>query len=286
MGAKSVGAAPPNLRIDCSADFSNDEVDLAALPMSAQGEAELTRELLQAAHQRLALGGSMLVSSDNPRDKWLHEELQKLFQTVVRKEHLVGAVYTARKDAPLKRVRDFSAEFAFRDGGRLIRAYSRPGVFSHRKVDPGARQLMNAMEIRPGARVLDLGCGSGLLALAAAFRAETVSVLAVDSHARAVECTARGAALNGLTNISVELSASGPTSGAGTFDLVVANPPYYAGFRIARFMVETARAALRKGGWLVLVTKRPDWYEEHLPMLFAEVRLEPSKDYWIVRGRR
>ena len=85
-------------------------------------------------------------------------------------------LYIGTKTKHLKKVKDFSCEFAFRDAGRLIRAYSRPGVFSHRRVDVGARHLMNEMQIEPGARVLDIGCGSGTVALAAAFRADGVQV--------------------------------------------------------------------------------------------------------------
>ncbi len=283
--ARVYAANRSTLSIGCSADFPSEEFDLAALPFSAQGEAELTRDLLQAAHQRLKMGGHLLVSSDNPRDRWLHDEMRKVFTTVSRRESASGAVYAAQKNTPLKKVRDYRAEFAFRDRGRLIHALSRPGVFSHREIDPGARQLLNAMEVGPGDRVLDIGCGSGVVSLAAAFRAEGVNVLAVDSHARAVECTAQGATQNGLTKIDVELSATGPSQGLGAFDLVVANPPYYAGFRIARFFVETGRAALRPGGSIVAVTKRPDWYHEQMPQWFSNVQIAPSKQFWIVRAR-
>ncbi len=187
--------------------FPPQSVDLAALPLSAQGDAELTRELLQEAHQRLKTGGVLMASTDNPHDRWLHEEMRTLFATVTRRESPQGTLYLARRDRPLKRLRNFRCEFVFRDRERLIHAVSRPGVFSHREVDPGARQLMAAMEIAAGDRVLDMGCGSGTVSLAAAFRAEGVTVVAVDSHARAVECTALGASRNGLGNITVEHSA-------------------------------------------------------------------------------
>jgi 16S rRNA (guanine1207-N2)-methyltransferase len=252
--------------------------------MSAQGEGELTRELLQEAHQRLEAGGVLITSTDNPRDRWLHAEMRKLFATVTRRASSQGAVYLGRRDRPLKRVKNFRCEFAFRDRGRLIHAVSRPGVFSHREVDPGARQLMAAMEIAAGDRVLDMGCGAGTLSLAAAFRAEGVQVLAVDSHARAVECTALGASRNGLGNITVEHSASGPHCGPATVDVVLANPPYFAGFRIARFFLEAGRAALRPGGRIVVVTKRPQWYAENMPQWFKDVAIEPSKAYWIVQA--
>ncbi len=275
-----------NLTIGCSSDFPPQTVDLAALPFSQRGEAELTRELLQEAHRRLESGGFLLASTDNPHDRWLHEEMRTLFATVTRRASPLGTVYLARRDRPLKRVRNFRCEFAFRDRGRMIHAVSRPGVFSHREVDPGARQLMGAMEIAAGDRVLDIGCGSGTLSLAAAFRAEGVAVAAVDSHARAVECTALGASRNGLGNITVAHSERGPDCGVGTVDVVVANPPYYAGFRIAQFFLESARAALRGGGRIFVVTKRPEWYAEHMPQWFNDVTIEPSKDYWIARGRR
>ena len=281
---RHAGSDLANLTIGCSSDFPPETVDLAALPISAHGEAELTRELLQEAYQRLETGGTLITSTDNPRDRWLHDEMRKLFATVTRRESPLGTVYLARRDRPLKRVRNFRCEFAFRDHGRLIHAVSRPGVFSHREVDPGARQLMAAMEITAGDRVLDMGCGSGTVSLAAAFRAEGVEIVAVDSHARAVECTALGASRNGLGNITVEHSASGPQGDPGTVDVVVANPPYYAGFRIARFFLEAGHAALRRGGRIFVVTKRPEWYAEHMPQWFRDVAIEPSRTIGLPAG--
>jgi 16S rRNA (guanine1207-N2)-methyltransferase len=273
-----------NLTIDCSADFPYTEVNLAALPMSAQGEAELTRELLEEAHDRLVLGGTLIASTDNPHDRWLHGELRTLFATVSRREHPTGAVYAAQKSGPLSRRRNFSCELAFRDHGRLIHFCTRPGVFSHRKVDPGARQLMAAMEVHAGDRVLDIGCGSGVVALAAAVRAEGTTVLAIDSNARALECTRWSANRNALANLSVEHSATGPSDLSEKFDVAAANPPYFAGFRIARFFLETARAALRPGGRVYLVNKQPEWYVENTPQYFNDVTVQRSKEYWIARG--
>jgi 16S rRNA (guanine1207-N2)-methyltransferase len=275
-----------NLQITCATDFPSDEVDLVAFPFSATGEAELTRELIQAGHQRLRLGGQMYASTDNREDTWLRDQLAKVFSKVERRPSPAGVLYVGTKAEPLKRNRNFACKFAFRDRGRLIRAYSRPGVFSHRSIDAGARQLLNEMEFNAGARVLDIGCGSGVVALAAACRADGVVVHAVDSNCRAIQCAQHGADLNGLTNLSTELNAVGGYVGAGSYDLALANPPYYSSFRIARHFLIAGRHALRVGGKILFVTKRPDWYQQNMHEWFDEVNVIERKSYHIVHGVR
>ena len=278
--------SPTNLQIDCAADFPDDDVDIVAFPFSSSGEAELTRELIQAGHQRLRVSGKMYAATDNREDKWLWEQLSKVFNKLERRPSTAGVLYVGTKTEPLKRMRNFACEFAFRDRGRLIRAYSRPGVFSHRSVDAGARQLLNEMQIESGARIVDIGCGSGVVALAAACRADGVTVHAVDSSCRAIQCTQHGAQLNGLTNLTTELNAAGGYAGAGSYDVALANPPYYSSFRIARHFLIAGRDALRSGGKILVVTKRPDWYQQNMPEWYVDVTVSERKNYYLVQGLR
>ncbi len=273
---------PVNLSMICQADFPPDEIDLAMLPFTAAGQAELTREWLQQAHQALALGGRLLAATDNPRDTWLGQQLQRLCDRVSRRADDRSALYLAVKTRPLKKIKDFSCEFVFRDRGRLIRAFSRPGVFAHRRVDPGARALLEAMEVAPGDRVLDMGCGSGVAALAAATRAEGVSVYALDSNPRAVQCVLQGAALNGQENVTARLDAEGACDLPGSYDLFLANPPYYSHNRIAEIFLDAGRRALGPGGTILVVAKRPDWYLEAMPARFDRVIVTPVRDYLVI----
>lgn len=274
--------APPNLALVCQPDLPTHEVDLAVIPTSMNGEVEFTRDLLQSAADRLALGGTLVTATDNPRDTWLHAQLACWFDKVTTHRHDDATVYTAVKRRPLRKLKNFRCEFAFRDGQRLVRAISRPGVFSHRHADPGARQLLAAADVWPGMQILDIGCGAGTVALALAAREPTASVHAVDSNARAVECTLVGAALNSLDNVTVELNAQGDYQEPGTFDLALANPPYYSDFAIAERFLAAARRSLRPGGRLLVVTKHPQWYEETLPAQWREVAVSPSRQYWMV----
>jgi 16S rRNA (guanine1207-N2)-methyltransferase len=266
----------------CQQDLPEPTVDLAMLPFSKQGEAELARDLLQSACQRLETGGTLVAAVDAPHDRWLREQLGELFSKVTAHPFGDAIVYTARKNAELRRVRDFRRQFAFRDRGRLIQAVSGPGVFAHRRIDPGARQLLSAAQVELGMRVLDIGCGSGTVTLALAARDASVQVHAVDSNARAVECTAAGAFLNSLNNVTVELNATGCYGEKGQFDLAVANPPYYADFRIAELFLNAAHRSLRTGGRVLLVAKHAGWYCESMPSDWKDVESWPSKKYHII----
>jgi 16S rRNA (guanine1207-N2)-methyltransferase len=275
-----------NLALVCQPDLPEDRVELAVLPFSLRGEAELTREMLQQACLRLELGGTLVSSVNNPQDRWLHEQLQDLFEKVTVQRHDDATAYIARKTAEPRKVRDFRCQLAFRDGGRLIKAVTRPGVFSHRRLDAGARQLLNAVEVTPGMRILDIGCGAGTVALGLAARDPTATVHAVDSNARAIQCTLAGAELNALTNVTAELNATGSYGRDGAIDLAVANPPYYADHRIADLFLSAAHRSLKPGGRVFIVAKRPDWYELAMPGVWKDIQHWPSKLYQIITAVR
>ena len=73
---------PPGLVAACDADMPPGPYDLAVLPFSKSGEAELTRDVLQAAFMNLAIGGRLVAAIDNPRDNWLREQLAETGETV------------------------------------------------------------------------------------------------------------------------------------------------------------------------------------------------------------
>lgn len=288
LAVASWGSPPAGLTAACTADMPPGPYDLAVVPLSKDGEAELSRDMLQAAMVTLTIGGHLVAAIDNPRDKWLHEQLSETGETV-RVRQAAGpkpetVVYIVQKTRPPQKVRDFTCEFVFRDRERLLKAVSRPGVFAHRRIDPGARHLLNAVDVAPDLRVLDIGCGSGCVAIGIAARDPSVHVHAFDSSSRAVECTLRGAELNGLSNITVALEAAGDVPDPGTWDLALANPPYYADFRIAELFVESARRALAPGGTLLVVTKQPSWYVEQMPASWRDVAQEFVKNYHIIEA--
>ncbi len=282
----TAGELPPNLNLVCEADFPAGIFDLAALSFSKQGDGELVRDLLQQAHERLEVGGRMAVTTDNPQDSFLHDELRKLFSKVTRRPSAAGVLYLATKTAPLRKLKNFACEFPFRDGERLIQLRTRPGVFSHRRLDGGARALINEMQVEPGMKILDLGCGSGAVAVAAALCADNGTVHAVDSNPRAIEATTWAASKNEIKSLTAILDCDGSHLDDETYDLVLANAPYFSNFRIAEHFARTAARTLIPGGNALFVTKTPGWYTERLPKWFATVESRPGKNYTIVAAKK
>ena len=275
---------PTNVEIACTADLPTQEYHLAMIPMVSSGEAELSRDFLQQMFNQLAIGGRLIVSVDNPDDRWLHDQMKGFEKSVKVRKFSDAVVYMIDKKTPLKKLKDFSCELAFRDCEELIQLITRPGVFSHRQLDNGARQLLDAVDVYPGARLLDIGCGSGSVTLGIAKRDPSAIVHAVDSNSRSLSCLTRSLKLNGINNVTVELNHTGVYGDANQFDMALANPPYFGDFRIAEKFIAAAHRSLRPGGRLVLVTKQPNWYRENLERWLIECDVFESRRYHIVSG--
>jgi release factor glutamine methyltransferase len=104
-----------------------------------------------------------------------------------------------------------------------------PDVFNPKLLRSGeflAQQVSRPGRIPTGARVLDLGSGSGAAGIAAAKRG--CAVTAIDINPSAVRCTRINALLN---DVEIDVRQGDLFSSLGTerFDVVLFNPPYYRG---------------------------------------------------------
>jgi release factor glutamine methyltransferase len=102
---------------------------------------------------------------------------------------------------------------------RLVRL---PGVFQPHSDSWLLAHHLAQEPLGEGDRVLDLGTGSGLLAVVAARRAE---VVAVDVSRRALIAARLNAKLNGVTLTTIRGDMFGAV-GDARFDVIVSNPPY------------------------------------------------------------
>jgi len=166
------------------------------------------------------------------------------------------------------------------------------GVFSRDDVDEGSRTLIGLMELAPGARVLDIGCGYGPIGLAAARLAPQGHVTMTDINERAAELARENARLNGIANVTVKTGDLFEPVAGETFDVILANPPIRAGKPVVYRLFEEARAHLVPGGafWVVVHNKQgAPSARAKLKELFGEDAVEEigkNKGYRVYRAVR
>lgn len=142
-----------------------------------------------------------------------------------------------------------------------------PGVH---EPDPYAPTFAAAMRVRPGDRVLDLGCGAGGYGLSAALRGAAHVVL-TDVDAAAVACALDNAARHGLDDVSGRVGSMFEPVRGERFDVITTSLPQLPaprpvsparyggpdGLRFLRALAAHARRHLEPRGRLyALVT---DW---------------------------
>lgn len=175
--------------------------------------------------------------------------------------------------------------------GKTYVVCSRPGVFSWEKLDDGTRALIEGMEIWPGERVLDLGCGAGIVGVVVADFAGDVPVCLVDAEIDAVDSAIETTRANGKPECVVLPSDSAAAVRDQRFDVVVCNPPFHvsraATYEVAIRFIEDAARVLRRSGRFYLVANRFLPYEEHLGRCFAAVEtVFRDSRYKVLRAAR
>ncbi|NCW44507.1 MAG: methyltransferase domain-containing protein [Gemmatimonadaceae bacterium] len=154
-------------------------------------------------------------------------------------------------------------------------ASTRPGVFSWEHVDEATGILADLMRIENGESVIDLGCGAGILGIAASRWSPQGRVLMLDADADAVRCATRSAAQAGSVNVEVRASDVASAAADARVDVVVSNPPFHLGkgteLAIPRAFIEQAYRHLTPGGRLYLVANRTLPYERLIGECFGEV---------------
>jgi release factor glutamine methyltransferase len=115
--------------------------------------------------------------------------------------------------------------------------------------------LLNVVEVSPDESLLEVGMGTGLVAVHAAKLGAKVT--AVDINPHAVDCTRRNAARNnvGLEIVHGDLFDKVP----GSFDVIAFNPPYLPGETTSTTWIEKAWSGGEKGSEVTVRFLRDAW---------------------------
>jgi len=166
-------------------------------------------------------------------------------------------------------------------GAVKLRFQTRPGLFSPRALDAGTLALLSLVRFDPNDKVLDLGCGYGLVGIYAAHFMPPEQVYLLDSDPAAIEAARANCALNGVPGAHLILSDGFRGTNETGFTKIIANPPYHVDFSVPKHFVEKGFNRLVLGGSMWLVTSRLAWYRNKLSAIFGGVRIHNVDGYFV-----
>lgn len=286
------GVAPGAVQLLTTQDPPPARVDvlLVRVPKSlALLEDQLLR-LAPAVHAGTVVVGTGMV-------KEIHTSTLRLFERILGPTRTSLARQKARlilctpDPSPERPANPWPYEYTLPDGvgavsGRTV--VNHAGVFCADRLDVGTRFFLRHLPAGPGAgRVVDLGCGNGVVGTAVALADPEAEVLFVDESFQAVasaEATYKANGVPGHAEFRVGDGLAGVAP--GSVDLVLNNPPFHSHQATtdatARRMFTGAKRALRPGGELWVVGNRHLGYHVLLKRLFGNSRLVASDPKFVV----
>ena len=148
--------------------------------------------------------------------------------------------------------------------------WSGSGVFSREKLDKGTEILITAAEINEGEKILDLGCGYGVVGILLAKEKKVIPEF-IDVNPNAIKLTRMN-----LKEFGVEgkTKRSDLYQKADIYDAIICNPPYVAGRELCSRIITEAPKHLNRGGSLQLVAryqKGGKYFEKLMEKTFGNV---------------
>lgn len=156
-----------------------------------------------------------------------------------------------------------------------------PTLFSPRHIDRGTLALLSIIDFGAGDKVLDLGCGYGVVGIVAGklIGAENVTMTDVDEVA--VQIATKNAVANDVPDIDVKVSDGYAQVDDKNFTKIISHPPYHVDFSVPKMFIEKGFHRLAVGGQLYMVTKRKEWYKNKLIAIFGGVRIWEIDEYYV-----
>lgn len=264
-------------------------VEFGAVPASARRhdaaivfhpkEKALADFLLFLARSRLVDGGTL----------WLVGENKGGIRSTEKRLHDAGIAITkvdSARHCQLLRIapKSAGAPFALEDWLEVVEidihddtlaVAALPGVFSAGRLDEGTGLLLETLaDTTLQGRLLDMGCGAGVIGAWLKKRQPALAVEMVDSNAMAIAASEWTLRENGL---QAEIHpGNGFSSVSGTFDWIVSNPPFHDGiatdYRFSEQFIADAKRFLKPGGRLRIVANAHLKYLPLLEQSFRSVR--------------
>ncbi|MEZ4729781.1 MAG: methyltransferase [Caldilineaceae bacterium] len=235
----------------------------------------LTKLILQMVAPLLPPGGRLLLVGQNNAGirscVALLEETIGPTHKVDAARHCLLIQATMQKRAPAFDLEAWGVSYQVAVKHTSLTVENLPGVFSYGRLDEGTAFLLTTLTGSMTGRVLDFGCGAGVIGAALKFLAPKTTLDLIDSNALALAATHRTLATNGLQANGIYPSHI--FSDVHTrYDWIVSNPPFHTGiqtdFQVVTTFFKQAVNYLEPGGRLRIVANR---FLKYQPLLESNV---------------
>ncbi|MET7492959.1 methyltransferase [Streptomyces sp900116325] len=274
------GDDPDTVRLLSARDTPPERIDvlLVRVPKSLALLEDQLHRLAPAVHAGTVVIGTGMV-------KEIHTSTLKLFERIIGPTRTSLAVKKARlifctPDPALARTPSpWPHRYDLPDGigavsGRTV--VNHAGIFCAERLDIGTRFFLNHLPERSGRdRIVDLGCGNGVVGTSAALANPEATVTFIDESYQAVASAEATFRANLGTDTEADFLVGDGMADVppGSVDLVLNNPPFHSHLATtdatARTMFHGARTALRQGGELWVVGNRHLGYHTQLRRTFG-----------------
>lgn len=154
-------------------------------------------------------------------------------------------------------------------------------VFSPSSIDLGTLSMLSQIEFKSTDKVLDLGCGYGIVGILASKLIEANNVTMCDISEDAILLSKINAEKNNIDNLKIIQSDGLENINDSDFTLILSNPPYHVDFNVPKHFIEASFRKMVIGGRIVMVTKRKDWYKNKLTSVFGGVKVIETNGYYV-----
>lgn len=163
-----------------------------------------------------------------------------------------------------------------------LNLYTEEEVFSPKGIDTGTKAMLSYVTLAKEDKVLDLGCGYGIVGIWAAKQIGASNVTMCDISPTAIACSKQNAILNGVAEGLSILESDGLSNvGERDFSLILSNPPYHVDFSVPKKFIEQGYKKLKIGGKMYMVVKRKEWYKNKLTSIFGGVTIYEKDGYYV-----